>query len=296
MEGKSVTKKWDHNALQRDLADHFRQKCDLMVWEDMPLAAVPAPRPDVFTIKKSFSHFLPLVYEVKVSRSDFLSDVTSGKWQKYLPFAGAVVFAVPKGLISKAELPAGTGLIVRSESGWRMQKRPTLNPIDSLPKNTWMKLLIDGIDRQLDDYRREVITPTKMPSVWEVSNALRKKMGDRVADFVREALLGEENMRAVLAEHRKQLKSIKDKSHHRINFHISELKMAESRLDSEQKQLARSLGLKEDATLSDLSFAIREERLRLDKDAQIKQMKRALESAQKSLAMAIESVNYKEDI
>ena len=57
--------------------------------------------------------------------SDFRSDITSGKWQKYLDFSTAVVFAVPKGLVSKDDIPKGCGLMTRGENGWVTLRKPT---------------------------------------------------------------------------------------------------------------------------------------------------------------------------
>ena len=69
-----------------------------------------------------------MVYEAKISVADFRADVTAGKWQTYRPFSCGVVFAVPKGLIAKADIPPRCGLIVRGESGWRTVKGPSSPP------------------------------------------------------------------------------------------------------------------------------------------------------------------------
>lgn len=47
-------------------------------------------------------------FEVKISRSDFLSDA---KWQSYLPFVNYFYFATPPGLIKVEELPSEIGLV-----------------------------------------------------------------------------------------------------------------------------------------------------------------------------------------
>lgn len=140
--------KWGHDQLANDLAEHLAKNTDRIIWTDMQLGPSGSPRPDVYSIPKSYSGFRPLAYECKVSVSDFRSDITKGKWQSYLRYASGVIFAVPKGLISKDDLPKGCGLIVRSASGWRMVKGPTLNSIaNDLPKDFWIKLVIDGVDR-----------------------------------------------------------------------------------------------------------------------------------------------------
>lgn len=140
--------KWGHDQLANDLAEHLSKNTDRIIWTDMQLGPSGSPRPDVYSIPKSYSGFKPIAYECKISVSDFRSDITKGKWQSYLRYASGVIFAVPKGLISKDDIPKGCGLIVRSENGWRMVKGPTLTTIaNDLPKDFWIKLVIDGVDR-----------------------------------------------------------------------------------------------------------------------------------------------------
>lgn len=99
-------------------------------------------RPDIIAIRATFSKTIrPIVYEVKASRADFLSDVRSGKWKKYQRVAHQVIFAVPDNLIDKKEVPKGAGLIVRKKNHWRR----TL-PADQndwyLDDAFWMTLLL----------------------------------------------------------------------------------------------------------------------------------------------------------
>lgn len=140
-----MSKTWQHDELARDLADSLTLP-ERMIWVDMQLGPSGSPRPDVFTMRKSYTRPLPISYEIKVSVSDFRSDVTSGKWQKYLAFSSAVIFAVPRGLITKDDLPAGCGLMTRSENGWTTVRKPVHNPVE-LPQHVMLKLLLDGIER-----------------------------------------------------------------------------------------------------------------------------------------------------
>ena len=52
-------------------------------------------------------------YEVKATRADFLSDIRSGKWKRYLPRLTRFYFAAPIGVIKEGELPGDAGLIER---------------------------------------------------------------------------------------------------------------------------------------------------------------------------------------
>lgn len=140
-----------HNELATSLARHLMQD-SRMVWEDIPVGCAGSIRPDVLTIEKSFANPKPVSYEIKVSISDFRSDVTSGKWMGYLEFSSAVVFAVPKGLITKNDVPNGCGLMTFNGEFWNTVKRPTLSP-SNLSNELLLKLLICGNERQTHKYQ-----------------------------------------------------------------------------------------------------------------------------------------------
>ncbi|MBW2638503.1 MAG: MmcB family DNA repair protein [Deltaproteobacteria bacterium] len=149
-----------------------------MIWTDMPMEQAGSCRPDVFTLHKSFTRPRPTAYEIKVSISDFRSDITSGKWQKYLKYAGAVTFCVPKGLVSKSDIPAGCGLMVRGDESWRTVKAPTIQKIPDLPVNTWMKLLMSGIDQEYSMRRAD------REHQFSQYSAARKNFGEDVAQVI----------------------------------------------------------------------------------------------------------------
>lgn len=135
-----------HDELALSLAAHLRTE-DRMVWTDIQLGPSGSPRPDVYTLMKSFVRPESTAYEVKVSRSDFLADVTSGKWQVYLKYAGAAFFACEAGLVSPKELPERCGLMVLKDGRWRATKRATREPVN-IPMVAWLKLVIDGVERE----------------------------------------------------------------------------------------------------------------------------------------------------
>lgn len=63
---------------------------------------------DGLAITKSYTSPNIIGYEIKVSRGDFKQD---NKWHLYLQYCNEFSFVVPKGLISKEELPDNVGLI-----------------------------------------------------------------------------------------------------------------------------------------------------------------------------------------
>lgn len=63
---------------------------------------------DGLAITKSYTSPNIIGYEIKVSRGDFKQD---NKWHLYLQYCNEFFFVVPKGLITKDELPENVGLI-----------------------------------------------------------------------------------------------------------------------------------------------------------------------------------------
>lgn len=164
-------------SVARDLSSYLIRNGDKVVWEDMQLGPSGSPRPDVYCVNKSFTKFCPVSYEVKVHYSDFRGDVTSGKWQSYLKFSQAVIFAAPKGLINKDELPSNCGLILRSETGWRVAKRPVLNHVN-IPATVYQKLIIDGVERFTD------INKPKYFNEWVELDRRKKYIGERFGKVI----------------------------------------------------------------------------------------------------------------
>lgn len=183
-----TAKRWGHDELANDLAAHLAANNDRMIWTNMQMGPSGSPRPDVYTVPKRYSKFTPLAYECKISVSDFRSDVTSGKWQTYLKYASGVIFAVPEGLITKADLPPTCGLIVRHANVWRAAKAPTLARVETLPHEAWMKLMIDGLDRTAARHRARDMNE------WKAQEVVRKRWGDKLASLFRDVAHAEYNL------------------------------------------------------------------------------------------------------
>ncbi len=77
-------------------------------------------------------------YEVKVQRSDFVSDK---KWTGYLPYCTEFFFVCPAGLIKPEEVPAGVGLLWGTANAGKVyQKKPAVpRPIDPASLATMLK-------------------------------------------------------------------------------------------------------------------------------------------------------------
>lgn len=120
---------WTHDDLALDLA-RTRQECGEIVADNLTLGPAGGPRADVVSMKPSWTNPNPVVWEVKVSRSDFLSDTGAGKFMSYLQYCERLYFATPTGLLTKDEIPTGCGLTVRGENGWHTVKAPRLRLVE----------------------------------------------------------------------------------------------------------------------------------------------------------------------
>lgn len=89
---------------------------------------------------KSWSKPKVTVYEIKVSRNDFLQD---DKWRGYLPFGNEFYFVSPSNVIDKAELPDEAGLMVTSKNGTRLytKKKAPFRDV-TIPESVWRYLLM----------------------------------------------------------------------------------------------------------------------------------------------------------
>lgn len=182
----------------------------------MQLGPQGSPRPDVYTIEKSFVRPCPMAYECKISVSDFRADVTVGKWSSYLDYAYAVVFAAPAGLISKSDVPDMCGLIVRHENAWRMAKKPTVNP-HPIAQEALLKLLIDGVTRE---------GPRVRAKQWNDSRGtmeFARKFGSTAARYVcdaasiqRELKSAEAHRERIIEQANLEAKAIRERIHAQV--------------------------------------------------------------------------------
>jgi hypothetical protein len=95
---------------------------------------------DLWTMTRSWAKPKVTVYEIKVSRNDFLQD---DKWHGYLPFGNEFYFVSPPSLIDKTELPPEAGLMVTSKNGTRLytKKKAPFRDV-TIPESVWRYLLM----------------------------------------------------------------------------------------------------------------------------------------------------------
>lgn len=241
-----------HDQLQNDLASHLRGSTDRMVWTNTQLGPSGSPRPDVFTVNKSFSRFRTDCYEIKVSVSDLRSDVTSGKWQSYRKFGHCVWFAFPRGMVPLDLIPKECGVIQRSETGWRAARKPVAQVLDTLPRDTWLKLLMAGPSGPADILPRNI-------NEWKMAMLLGEKIGKESADlfnarrmangkYARATTALNESAEAIEAE----VKRLRERA-------LGEVQRQTVALDEAMRALGVALGLEYEAVDAEsLRFKLRE--------------------------------------
>lgn len=271
----------------RDLAAHLRSNTAIVAWEDMQLGPSGTCRPDVYVMPKSFANFRPMAYEIKVSVADFRSDVTSGKWQNYLRYACGVIFAVPAGLIGKDDVPPGCGLIVRHENVWRTVRKPTLSKLDSLPRDAWIKLLIDGMEREVERYR--IKERAAVTSHWIAAERLRKRHGNVVADLVGRAMRAKHDLLEAIELDESTRKAVREGTHRFLQDAEKRAEFERSRLDGDLRDLARVLGLDpQETTVRQLSSELRRTLNRIPLDHEVQRLRGKLDAVIQAATAGLE--------
>ncbi|WP_175910687.1 hypothetical protein [Burkholderia metallica] len=281
---------WTHDDLAKDLAAHLRGASDRLVWTDMQLGPAGSPRPDVYTVPCSFARFQPVAYECKISVADFRRDVTAGKWTSYLRFAAGVIFAAPAGLLKKEDIPAGCGLIVRGPDGWRSLKGPTLKNVDNLPRDAWIKLIIDGMGRLADQSYEQL--RAGLCNEWTLEKKLRARLGDVVADAVRDQLDAERRLKDAT----ERLENLAEEAENERRLILDRAKKhAEqdaAQIDSARIELARALGLPASAGAWEIASACKQAVRRVSIDAEVKRLRQQLERIQAAIESAGEPLPH----
>ncbi|MCA8242854.1 hypothetical protein [Burkholderia sp. AU32262] len=281
---------WAHDDLAKDLAAHLRGASDRLVWTDMQLGPAGSPRPDVYTVPCSFARFQPVAYECKISVADFRRDVTAGKWTSYLRFAAGVIFAAPAGLLKKEDIPAGCGLIVRGPDGWRSLKGPTLKNMENLPRDAWIKLIIDGMARLADQSYEQL--RAGLCNEWTLEKKLRARLGDVVADAVRDRLNAERRLKAAT----ERLENLAEEAENERRLILDRAKQHAERdaaqIDGARIELAHALGLPASAGAWQIASACKQAARRVGIDSEVKRLRQQLERIQAAIESAAEPLPH----
>jgi len=148
-----VTAQRPHHELGARLALHLRSK-GMHTWENVEFSNPAdtgarlwgAVRPDVFACLPTLKakNASPVIYEVKVSRADFLADVGKpAKREAYADLAEAVYYCCPDGMIDKTDVPEGFGLLCEvTEGQFILRKRARRAKNFTFAADTAMTLMV----------------------------------------------------------------------------------------------------------------------------------------------------------
>lgn len=275
---------WKHDELAADLAQFLRTETR-MVWTDMQLGPSGSPRPDVYTLEKSYSRPLPTAYECKISRSDLRSDTTSGKWQKYLDFAGAVIFAVPDGLCTVSDIPPSCGLIVRKAAVWRLARKATRNP-SALGMDACMKLLIDGVNRTVG----QRVPQPRRADLWKDHEAVRRKFGEAVARAARDLAQAESATIDAKERYRTEAARVDAEIAVRRTALLESAKRDAAEFERAKRELCEWLGIDHDPATFTVRQRIAELKRTCNADARVERAEAVLSQARSSLEHALRSL------
>jgi hypothetical protein len=173
-------KTWEHDELAEDLGNNKGTNL-LNAHLGSPYLQKSVQRADVVEIKPSYTRFCISIYEAKISRSDFQSDIRSGKWRGYLDHCHRFYFAVPAGMVKKEEIPDEAGLIVRGKTGWKTLKPAKLRDIE-IPYMTLLSLLFV---KQRKDFRESKRLTVYNAKKWYDKTKLYTALGAEVGDALR---------------------------------------------------------------------------------------------------------------
>lgn len=130
---------------------------------------------DGLAVKKSWAQPCLTGYEVKVSRSDFLSD---DKWTDYLPLCHELYFVCPSGLIKPEEVGEEVGLIYyNGKSGSLATIKKAIYRNIELPTDMLYYIIMSRIE---DDRHPFFSTQREMLEAWVEDKESRNRLAHRV--------------------------------------------------------------------------------------------------------------------
>lgn len=143
---------------------------------------------DAWVLKKTWSPKTTIGYEIKVSRSDFMSDE---KWPQYLPYCNQFYFVCPAGTIDKRELPNDCGLISLTRTGTKFitkKKAPHRNI--TIPEDMLFYIIMCRvkITESQYGYKYQNFNPKQYWENWLRNRQLDREFGGMVGKQIRKTI------------------------------------------------------------------------------------------------------------
>lgn len=256
---------WGHDALAADLARKLRNDGKSWTWLNATIGAWSGPRPDIMAFPR-YRYDTPQIhaYEIKVSRSDLLTDLNSEKWRKYQEHCQTVTFAMPHGFATKEDIPVECGVMFRTARGWRTERRAT-NVGSACSIQAMAKLLTCHPAREpfegLNQYRKTDIER-------QAENSFRRECGEKYGHALARAVTDIANGKDPAGQARDRADKI-----------IADAKAEAEMLTKAFAPMFEMLGLKPDTSSWSIGSKIREAVADLNADQRVKRVESALERA-----------------
>lgn len=155
--------------------------------------------------------------------------------------------------------------MVRKESGWHTLKGPTMRSVDNLPRDAWIKLVIDGIRRETERTR---IMMRNAP-VYVDERRLAQRHGDEISSLVSQAYNAKVRLESAIQNQEKRRAEVFQQTEQEARWQREKIERQAESLNRAQRELADVLGLPENATVNQLTRAINSATYRLAHDAEV---------------------------
>lgn len=138
---------------------------------------------DLWAMKKSYTNPMTWIYEVKVSRQDFLKD---NKWQSYLPYCTDFYFVAPYGIIDVNEVPEQSGLLLSSKNGTRLYcKKKAPHREVKIPDSVFKYILMSRVKIVNSTYYNNESSRKEYWRQWLENKQDSKELGWNVSKKIR---------------------------------------------------------------------------------------------------------------
>lgn len=149
---REIERRRPHHSLSGRVAQWLREQ-GRATWEniefivDVPsdgFTARQATRPDVFSLAttRNPAKVCPHIYEIKISRSDFMADVAQPeKRAAYAAIAERVFYVAPAGIVSVEDCPDECGLVVEENGVFVVVKKAKKRKVE-LGATHFMNLIL----------------------------------------------------------------------------------------------------------------------------------------------------------
>lgn len=139
---------------------------------------------DLWVMKKSYTSPMSWIYEIKVSRQDFLQDQ---KWQTYLPFCSDFYFVAPVGTIDVSEVPEQAGLLLSTKNGTKLYcKKKAPHRCIEMPPSVYEYILMSRVRIVDSTYTNNGKNNQAYWQQWLDNKSKNQKLGFNVSRKIRQ--------------------------------------------------------------------------------------------------------------